>query len=374
MLAFALVGGTIAASGRAPGPILRAREGQTVTIHITNERPEPHRFEITEVPGSTVEVAPGCTGSVTFTAPRAGTYIYHDTTGGAFYRVLGLHGVLAVAPPLGDVTPGGRVTPYNLAHLQSLNDGSYEAICALFDAFGTTSRFPGGPWVPAQITEEASIQEKFWIANSVDPTLNALLQPGVAIPASSIPASLEANFVPRYFTMNNRSGYDLHRDNDGDLPVIVANYIGEPTLIRTVNVGLCHHSPHIHGNHVFDLARVDLVQGSSTYGRRSVPSNIFEVDTWELWPMQRRDVLLPLEVPPDIPYKVPLSAPSPQQSQFQRMVDKKAQEPFPLRYVMHCHTEMSQTAGGGNYPQGLVTHWELWGGVGGRAKAQLASR
>ena len=35
------------------------------------------------------------------------------------------------------------------------------------------------------------------------------------------------------------------------------------------------------------------------------------------------------------------------------------QEPFPMRYVMHCHTEMSNTAGGGNYPQGLVTHWEM---------------
>jgi hypothetical protein len=37
------------------------------------------------------------------------------------------------------------------------------------------------------------------------------------------------------------------------------------------------------------------------------------------------------------------------------------QEPFPLRYVMHCHCEMSNTAGGGNYPQGMVTHWEMLG-------------
>ena len=29
------------------------------------------------------------------------------------------------------------------------------------------------------------------------------------------------------------------------------------------------------------------------------------------------------------------------------------------RYVMHCHFELSQTAGGGNYPQGAVTHWEM---------------
>jgi len=30
-----------------------------------------------------------------------------------------------------------------------------------------------------------------------------------------------------------------------------------------------------------------------------------------------------------------------------------------MRYVTHCHTEMSNTAGGGNYPQGIVTHWEM---------------
>jgi hypothetical protein len=28
---------------------------------------------------------------------------------------------------------------------------------------------------------------------------------------------------------------------------------------------------------------------------------------------------------------------------------------------MHCHIEMSQTAAGGNYPQGLVTDWQMLG-------------
>ena len=48
-------------------------------------------------------------------------------------------------------------------------------------------------------------------------------------------------------------------------------------------------------------------------------------------------------------------------------------EPFPLRYVMHCHCEMSQTASGGNYPQGMVTRWEIVGGLGGRAQLAAAS-
>jgi len=62
-------------------------------------------------------------------------------------------------------------------------------------------------------------------------------------------------------------------------------------------------------------------------------------------PMDRKDMILPFERPPDIAVWPP------------------KQEPFPLRYVMHCHTEMSQTAGGGNYPQGLVTHWTMTGPI-----------
>jgi hypothetical protein len=173
--------------------------------------------------------------------------------------------------------------------------------------------------------------------------------------------------VPSYFTINNRSGYDLHADYDGQLPVIAKNYIGEPTLFRIVNVGLAHHANHFHGNHLMELARVDLNPKSTTYGQIIVPDNIFEIDTTAMWPMQRRDLLLPFEIPPDIPYQIPVSGPT--GSQFQRMVNKQAQEPFPLRYVMHCHTEMSQTAAGGNYPQGMVCHWEVLGGLGGRAKA-----
>jgi len=26
---------------------------------------------------------------------------------------------------------------------------------------------------------------------------------------------------------------------------------------------------------------------------------------------------------------------------------------------MHCHAEMSQTAGGGLYPNGMLAHWEV---------------
>lgn len=365
---------------RVPGPVLRVREGTPVQISVTNNRKEWHGFEITNIPASKTQIAPGGSAMVSFTAPQAGTYIYHDTWGGTpLYRLLGLHGVMVVEPASGK-TAKGSITPYSL---DKIDAGARYSVSALFDALGMTERFQGGlagKWKPAALTTEHDIQEKIWVCSSIDPRLNALVTPDQPIASNRTLTSNIVNiFEPQYFTLNNRCGYDLHADdkdgvdNYSVVPVIPQNYIGEPTLIRCVNVGLCHHSNHIHGNHLMELADVDFTANSPSYGRQVVEGSILEVDTWEMWPMQRCDMLLPYEIPPDIPYRIPLASPT--GSQFQRMVNGQAQEPFPLRYVMHCHTEMSQTAKGGNYPQGLVSHWELWGGLGGRAKAQtLASR
>lgn len=368
MLGFRLDGGAgNLATGRVPGPVLRVKEGSSVKITVANDREETHGFEITGIPGAKTEIAAGGTSTISFQAPAAGTYIYHDGYGDTpLYRILGLHGVLVVEPLNGTTAAGSR-TPYSL---DKLTPGANAAISALFDALGTTDRFQGGAdgkWMPAPSNTEASIREKIWVCAAIDPKFNALIERGKPIASSPLTTNVIDNFVPRYFTINNRSGYDLHADYVGQLPVIAKNYIGEPTLFRLVNVGLAHHANHFHGNHLMELARVDLNPNSPSYGRMIVPESILEVDTTAMWPMQRRDLLLPFEIPPDIPYQIPVSGPT--GSQFQRMVNKQAQEPFPLRYVMHCHTEMSQTAAGGNYPQGMVCHWEVLGGLGGRARA-----
>jgi FtsP/CotA-like multicopper oxidase with cupredoxin domain len=100
MLGFRLNGGAGAlATGRVPGPVLRVKEGSWVKITVSNDRAEAHGFEITGVPGTKTEIAPGGSSTVTFQAPAAGTYIYHDSFGNTpLYRLLGLHGVLVVEP------------------------------------------------------------------------------------------------------------------------------------------------------------------------------------------------------------------------------------------------------------------------------------
>jgi hypothetical protein len=108
-----------------------------------------------------------------------------------------------------------------------------------------------------------------------------------------------------------------------------------------MNAGLATHAVHIHGNHCMECTESDDL------GNNVCETHVYERDVWQLKPLGRIDMILPFERPPDIPIgKWP-----------------PRDEPFPLRYVMHCHTEMSQTAGGGNYPQGAVTHWEMTGAL-----------
>ncbi|MDX2156497.1 MAG: multicopper oxidase domain-containing protein [Hyphomicrobiaceae bacterium] len=355
-------------SSRVPGPVLRVVEGDVVSISITNDRPEPHGFEVGGIPESKLVIAPGQTCRVTFMAPVAGTYLYHDASHPSrhLYRLLGLHGAFIVHPRDGWSRHSAAdrcMTPYSLGEMQAASPLAVSRVSMLFEALGSSPRFAGSKWAPCALDQEYSVQEKIWLFNEIDPRFNALVLPDriVASSLTASAASVLANFVPRYFTINGRSGYDL---SDGE-DVVVKNYIGEPTLLRTLNAGLCHHATHIHGNHIIELAHSILTDDgvvplmgaglAGAPGQVVLHDNIWERDTWPTWPMQIRDVLLPLEVPPDIPG-------------WQKHATMQANEKFPLRYVMHDHCEMATTAAGGNYPQGAVTHWEILGPAGGRGR------
>ncbi len=371
---------------RIPGPVLRVKHGQRVKITIDNLRAEPHGFEITGFPDSKIEIAANSCCSVTFTASQTGTFIYHDNLGGSpLYRLLGLHGAFIVQPDYAELAAAGAlITPYAIVQLTP-------AVRTIFEALGDVTkvngRFPGGKWVPSEIGQPYSAQEKIWLQTQVDPRFNALLEGSESDPIRSSPSltsSIWDTWTPRYFTINGRSGFDLSKHED----VVAKNFIGEPTLIRCLNAGLAHHSNHIHGNHIFELAEcvpvLDASGRNANTGGMIVLDNVPERDVWPMWPMQRCDMLLPFEVPPDIPYDIKTGGVA-QPRQFDAMVARNINidtqppplvtvfEPFPLRYVMHCHCEMSQTASGGNYPQGLVTHWEIVGGIGGRAQLAAAA-
>ncbi|WP_052381005.1 multicopper oxidase domain-containing protein [Sphingomonas sp. FUKUSWIS1] len=310
-----------------PQPVLRYREGEPVSISVTNNDLVPHGFAITGMPQATVpEIPPGQTRQVPdFVAPVGGSYLYHDPYEPPLNRILGLHGAFIVDPALG-TTVAGSATPFSRAmHTPQ--------IAAVFDAFGRHPRFPGERWKAGD-----PARDKLWLFSQTDSAINARVASGYRISGQAL---IDA-FLPDYFHINGLSGFDTAvHDTTASVDRAAAQAIepvgkqGQPTLLRVMNAGLCTHSAHIHGNHLFECTEADAS------GVPYCETNVYERDVWIMRPMDRKDMILPFERPPDVPVWPP------------------REEPFPLKYVMHCHTEMSQTAGGGNYPQGLVTHWTM---------------
>ncbi len=337
MWAFKIDNGEIAPQGaRIPGPALIAFEGERIRLRITNNIPNggPHSFFIPGV----VDSGPipfEDDVDVEFEAPTAGTYLYYDNRNGAVNRVMGLHGALVVLP-----NPVGNFTPYS---------NPTENVRRLFGDLGTTDHFPGGPWRQGR--------NAVWVFNTIDPDKNAEAAASAngINPSTFTQASGPGRYLPQYFTINGKSGFfaaQHHHDGDEDddhhdVPLgfsgrfssfdLQANIsfggrIGEPMLIRNLNAGLMWHSPHIHGQHVYEIAVNGVVK-----------ENLLLLDTWAIPPLARVDLLHPFIRPPDIP----LQAWPPMQ------------EKFPLLYPMHDHNEISNTAAGGNYPHGMATHWQI---------------
>jgi len=93
-------------NGSIPGPVLRWREGDVVTIRVTNRLPVSTSihwhgiilpFEMDGVPGvSFPGIAPGETFVYRFRVRQAGTYWYHSHT--AFQEQTGMYGAIIVDP------------------------------------------------------------------------------------------------------------------------------------------------------------------------------------------------------------------------------------------------------------------------------------
>jgi nitrite reductase (NO-forming) len=97
-------------NGTVPGPFIRAMEGDTVEVTLTNEMSsaEPHNLDFHAAigPGGgapVTEVAPGETKTFSFRATRRGAYIYHCSGEGMPWEHVshGMFGLIQIDPPGG---------------------------------------------------------------------------------------------------------------------------------------------------------------------------------------------------------------------------------------------------------------------------------
>lgn len=318
-----------------PGPVLTVYEGDRVYLSVTNNHAgADHGFAIAKRPLPKLNpealtepeiliegpiISPMSQVDFSFEAPAAGTYLYFDPLNNPINRIMGLHGALVVLPADGP-TPYSNPTPA----IQRLFSDLYEA-----EPFYTPDGSPGKAW------DMLNTKRNYvWLFNDIDDIhVNTPLKNGVKLSTNQV----KDTFLPRYFTINGRTGFPCAHAKEN----APRGHIGEPILIRCLNAGLASHSPHIHGNHVYEL-----INQLHTDLQLRLAENVVELDTWELSPLVIKDVLHAYRKPPDIcPWP-----PDPAQFGVEGM-----------RFPMHCHIEMSQTAAGGNYPQGAITDWVLLG-------------
>lgn len=259
-----------------PGESFIVQEGDTVEITIVNTLQTPHSFVIDGIVDSGI-IAGGTTKDLSFIATRSGSFMYYDKLNAPYNRLCGLHGGMAIMP----------------------RDSANELY-------------------PGSLT---FVQQQFWVFNDIDPVWNNAVQNG-QIPTTP--------FVPRYFTLNGLGGrppgapgsHDPNLDAMADPRSALHGHIGDRTLVRVINAGMCQQAVHTHANHMEWLTSNGVVR-PDVWKKDVIP---LDANGGQI------DVIFPFETPPDA--WPPVSTGT---------------------YPMHLHTEMSQTAGGGFYMFGAMT-------------------
>lgn len=113
-------------NGTAPGPVLRAVVGDRITVRLTNDSSSTmmhsvdfHASRLT-MGGGHVQVAPGATGTFTFTAEYPGVFMYHCATPPVLQHIgSGMYGMLIVQPKGGF---GPKMPEYALTQSELYTD------------------------------------------------------------------------------------------------------------------------------------------------------------------------------------------------------------------------------------------------------------
>jgi FtsP/CotA-like multicopper oxidase with cupredoxin domain len=307
---------TAATGVKLSGRVFIARPGDVITVNVTNNDNKAHNWAIKDLNVRTAVINPGATQSTVFTVPAGteGTFIYEDEQFSGVYRPLGLHGAFIVLP--------------------------------------TGASDQNGPAYTGEPTYDDHI---VWYLNALDPAWG--------LKAKNAQTIDPATYAPRYFTINGLSGIDSDHKATGALGELVrpVGPLNHKTLIRMMNVGLVTHSPHFHGNHVV-LEGTNAKRTSGIVTKQSPDDLHVERDIVRMPPSMRKDVRLRFLQPTDA-YPAIFTFPRDQKG---KTIDERLSQNctpgstgYQLDYPMHCHAELSQTADGGLYPNGMLTGWSL---------------
>jgi Multicopper oxidase len=248
---------------QVPGPTLIVKEGDSVTVTLTNGLPAAAGntsilfpgFQVTAtggVPGLlTQEAAPAGTVTYTFKASSPGTHAYYSGTQGDLQIEMGLYGAVVVLPASVPGNCDTGLAASNVVAQKHWNETDFRLAHGAYDHAKTC------------YDREYLFQ---WAEMDTNIHKQALAQVTAAgnctagTPGCSLQVPTEP-YHPAYFLINGRSMPDDMDANYGaEYPHQPYNanphmHPGEQVLIRTIGQGRWQHPFHEHGNHVRILAR-----------------------------------------------------------------------------------------------------------------------
>lgn len=182
-----------------PGPVIEAREGESVSITVVNRHDRNHNFVIKGVTSSTTSISPGSSRTYNFTAPSSGgVFFYRDTLSSNVNREMGMHGAMVVRPTSSRAWSNGP--SYNF--------------------------------------------ERLWIMADMDkPRWNDVAAGGGNVSTGT--------YRPNYFMLNGQGGFDAMHDPN----TVFEGNVGQTGIVRLVNAGQFDQSLHWHGNHFRVISR-----------------------------------------------------------------------------------------------------------------------
>lgn len=246
------------ARAQYPGPTLIVNQGETITINLSNQLTEPvsiifpgqEGVTATMVTGSgidgllTKEAASNETVQYSFTATRAGTYLYHSGTSPELQVEMGLLGAIIVRPY--GFNPSA---PRAYSHPGSAYDHEY-----------------------------------LFLLSEMDPRIHQTVE-FYGLAALEITDYL-SDYFPNYWFINGRNAPDtMDMANVPWLPTQPYNCMprthpGDRMLMRVIGAGRDLHPYHHHGNHARVIARDGrLLDTGTTTGWPDLSYEVFTVQS-----------------------------------------------------------------------------------------------
>ena len=251
-------------SMQIPGPTLIVKEGDTVSVTLSNNLPAAAGNTSILFPGFnvatsggvagllTAEAVPGGSVTYSFTATTPGTRAYYSGTQGDLQIEMGIYGAVIVLPTNVPASCDSGLAAANLAAEQANGESDFRLAHAAYD-------HPSSCYDREYLFQFSEMDPKIHV-QAEQQVASAGLNCTYGTPSCRLNVQTEP-YHPTYFMVNGRSMPDdmdtnyaaeyAHQPYNGNPHM----HPGEQVLLRVIGQGRWQHPFHEHGNHVRVLAR-----------------------------------------------------------------------------------------------------------------------